>query len=41
MIPFYWDAGGSGANAWGFFNRNTNKISDYQGLNAVLQGGVK
>lgn len=41
MIPFYWDAGGSGANAWGFFNRQTNKISDYQGLNAVLQGGVK
>ena len=38
VIPFFWDAGGSGANAWGLFNRNTNKISDYQGLNAVMQG---
>ena len=37
-IPFFWDAGGSGANSWGLFNRNTNKISDYQGLNAIMQG---
>lgn len=38
VIPFFWDAGGSGANSWGLFNRNTNKVSDYQGLNAVMQG---
>lgn len=37
-IPFYWDAGGSGVNSWGLFDRNTNKISDYQALNALLQG---
>lgn len=37
-IPFFWDAGGSGANSWGLFNRSTNRISDYQGLNAVIQG---
>jgi endoglucanase len=38
VIPFFWDAGGSGANSWGLFNRATNKISDYQGLNAIIQG---
>jgi len=37
-IPFYWDAGGTGPNSWGLFNRNTYKISDYQGLNAIMQG---
>jgi len=35
IIPFYWDAGGS---SWGFFDRNTNRICDYQALNAILQG---
>ncbi len=37
-IPFYWDAGGTGTIAWGLFNRNTYKITDYQGLNAIIQG---
>lgn len=37
-VPFYWDEGGIGNKGMGFFNRNTNKIADYQGLNAIIQG---
>ncbi len=41
MLPFYWDAGGTGTNGSALFNRRTNTVFDQQALDAILQGGAK
>jgi hypothetical protein len=38
IIPFYWDAGGTGNNGSGLFDRNTNTVFDQQALNALIEG---
>jgi aryl-phospho-beta-D-glucosidase BglC (GH1 family) len=40
IIPFYWDNGGTGNNACGIFNRNTNTVSDQQALDALVEGAA-
>ncbi|MCS4436899.1 cellulase family glycosylhydrolase [Aquiflexum gelatinilyticum] len=38
IIPFYWDAGGTGNNGSGLFDRRTNTVFDQQALNALIEG---
>lgn len=38
ILPFYWDAGGTGNNGSGIFDRKTNTVFDRQALNALIEG---
>lgn len=38
LIPFYWDEGRLGNNAFGIFNRHTNTVFDKQALDSLMQG---
>jgi aryl-phospho-beta-D-glucosidase BglC (GH1 family) len=38
ILPFYWDAGGTGNNGSGLFDRKTNTVFDRQALNALIEG---
>ncbi len=38
LIPFYWDEGGLGNNAFGIFNRQTNTVFDKQALDSLMHG---
>ena len=41
LAPFYWDAGHTGDNGTGLFNRNTGSIEDKQAINALVAGAKK
>jgi len=41
LAPFYWDAGHTGDNGTGLFNRNTGAIEDKQAINALVAGAKK
>jgi len=41
LAPFYWDAGHTGDNGTGLFNRNTGAIEDKQAINALVDGAKK
>jgi len=41
LAPFYWDAGYTGDNGTGLFNRNTGAIEDKQAINALVDGAKK
>ena len=38
ILPFYWDAGGTGNNGLGLFDRKTNTVFDQQALDALMEG---
>jgi endoglucanase len=38
LIPFYWDNGGTGANASGIFDRNTRTVAHPDLLDALVKG---
>jgi endoglucanase len=38
MLPYYWDNGWIGNNAFGIFNRQNNTVYDQQLLDALVQG---
>jgi endoglucanase len=38
ILPFYWDAGGTGNNGSGLFDRRTNTVFDRQALDALIEG---
>lgn len=37
ILPFYWDAGGTGNNGSGLFDRKTNTVFDQQALDALIE----
>jgi len=37
ILPFFWEAGGSGA----IFNRKNNSVADQQSLNALIEGATE
>lgn len=41
LLPYYWDNGGTGANAFGIFDRNANTLFDSQTMDALKQGAGK
>ncbi|MCH6199529.1 cellulase family glycosylhydrolase [Aquiflexum sp. LQ15W] len=41
ILPFYWDAGGTGNNGSGLFDRRTNTVFDQQALDALIEGSKK
>lgn len=38
IVPFYWDNGGTGNNAFGIFNRSNNTVADQVALDALIKG---
>ncbi|WP_073135484.1 cellulase family glycosylhydrolase [Chryseolinea serpens] len=38
MVPFYWDAGGTGDNSTGLFDRSTGQIAHSDAVDAIVSG---
>ena len=38
LLPFYWDAGGTGNNGSAIFDRNAGTVFDRQALDALIRG---
>ncbi len=41
LLPYFWDNGGTDANAFGIFDRNSNTVFDTQTMEALKEGAGK